>query len=94
MAVKKDSFNRTGPKGGDRYVRLPTNKVDGAIFLKPGDKITLEEVNEEDIFPECEQPVVFDPNEEDSKYLVKDPATYEKEKKEHGDYGLVVFDPN
>ena len=94
MAVKKDSFNRIGSKNGDRYVRLPTSKVDGAMSLKRGATITLEEVKEADIFPEANGDVAFDPNEEDSKYLVKDPATYEKEKKEHGDYGLVVFDPN
>ena len=94
MAVKKDSFNRTGPKNGDRYVRLPTSKVDGAIFLKPGDNITLEDVNEADIFPEANGDVVFDPNAEGAENLVKDPATYEKEKKKDGDYGLVVFDPN
>lgn len=94
MAVKNrkaDSFNRTGPKNGDRYVRLPTGKVDGAIFLKPGDKITLEDVKEEDIFPECEQPAVFDPNAEGSEKLVKDPAVGTAKAQ---DYGDVVFDPN
>ena len=85
---KADSFNRTGPKGGDRYVRLPTSKVDGAIFLKRGDKITLEDVNEADIFPECEQPVVFDP---EGATIVKDPAVGTSKAQ---DYGDVVFDPN
>ena len=94
MAVKKDSFNRIGTKGGVRYVRLPTSKVAGAMSLKPDATITLEEVEEADIFPEANGAVAFDPNEPGSENLVKDPATYEKEKKEHGDYGLVVFDPN
>ncbi len=91
MGVKKDSFNRTGPKGGERYVRLPTSKVDGAISLKRGDKITLEDVNEADIFPECEQPVVFDPNAEGAENLIKDPAVGSAKAQ---DYGDVVFDPN
>lgn len=91
MAVKKDSFNRTGPKGGERYVRLPTSKVDGAIFLKRGDKITLEDVNEADIFPEANGDVVFDPNAEGTENLVKDPAVGTAKAQ---DYGDVVFDPN
>lgn len=91
MAVKKDSFNRTGPKGGERYVRLPTSKVDGAIFLKRGDKITLEDVNEADIFPEANGNVVFDPNAEGAENLIKDPAVGTAKAQ---DYGDVVFDPN
>lgn len=91
MGVKKDSFNRTGQKGGERYVRLPTNKVDGAISLKRGDKITLEDVNEADIFPEADGDVVFDPNAEGAENLVKDPAVGTDKAQ---DYGDVVFDPN
>ena len=88
--TKRDSFNRTGQKSG--LVRLPTNKVDGAIFLKRGDKITLEDVSEKDIFPEADGDVVFDPNAEGAENLVKDPSKYGDPK--HQDYGDVVFDPN
>lgn len=90
MAVKKDSFNRTGQKSG--LVRLPTGKVDGAIFLKPGGTITLEDVKEADIFPEANGDVVFDPNAEGAENLVKDPSKY-GDPKQQG-YGDVVFDPN
>lgn len=92
MAVKpkRDSFNRTRPKNG--LVRLPTDKVDGAIFLKPEDTITLEDVKEEDIFPEANGNVVFDPNEGGSENLVKDPSIY-GDPTQQG-YGDVVFDPN
>lgn len=90
MGVKRDSFNRTGEKGGERYVRLPISQVEGAISLNPGDKITLKDVKEADIFPECEQPVIFDPNMAGSDILVKDPAIYGKQQ----DYGDVIFDPN
>ena len=91
MAVKKDSFNRAGPKDGDRYVRLPISKVEGAIYLERGDKITLEDAKEADIFPEAERPVVFDPNIDGSENLVKDPAVGTTKAQ---DYGDVVFDPN
>lgn len=84
---KADSFNRTGQKSG--LVRLPTDRVDGAIFLKRGATITLEDVEEEDIFPEAEGNVVFDP---EGATIVKDPAEYGK--REHQGYGDVVFDPN
>lgn len=86
----RDSFNRTG-QGRDRYVRLRTKDVDGAIFLKPGDTITLEDVNEADIFPEANGDVVFDPNAEGAENLVKDPAVGTAKAQ---DYGDVVFDPN
>ena len=89
--TKKDSFNRIGQKGGDRYVRLPTSKVKGAMSLKPKDIITLEDVEEADIFPEANGDVEFNP---EGAEIIKDPETYEKEKKKDGDYGLVVFDPN
>ena len=91
MAVKnpkRDRFNRTGQKSG--LVRLPTDKVEGAIFLKRGDTITLEDVEEKDIFPEAEGDVVFEPTEDAT--IVKDPEEYGK--REHQGYGDVVFDPN
>lgn len=87
MGVKKDSFNRTGQKSG--LVRLRTDKVDGAIFLKRGDTITLEDVQEADIFPDADGNIVFNP--EDAT-IVKDPSIYGDP--EHQDYGDVVFDPN
>lgn len=87
---KRDSFNRTSPKNG--LVHLRTDKVEGAIFLTPGDNITLEDVEEEDIFPEANGNVVFDPNEGGSENLVKDPSKY-GDPKQQG-YGDVVFDPN
>ena len=86
--TKRDSFNRTGQKSG--LVRLRTDKVSGAIFLKRGDTITLEDVEEEDIFPECAQPVIFEPTEDAT--IVKDPSKY-GDPKQQG-YGDVVFDPN
>lgn len=90
MGVKKDSFNRTG-EGRERYVRLPTSRVKGAISLKRGDKITLEDIKETDIFPEADGRVVFDPNAGGAENLIKDPAVGSNNAQ---DYGDVVFDPN
>lgn len=88
MAVKKDSFNRTGQESG--YVRLPISNVEGAASLKPGDNVVLTDVEEGNIFPECTQPVAFNPNMEGSENLVKDPSIYGEDQ----GYGSVVFDPN